>query len=382
MCNNKYMKKIALFGGTFNPVHNEHVALALQAVKDLELDELIVMPTFQPPHKSSQPAPAEDRLQMLKLAFDGCDKITVSDFEIKKQGKSYTFETVEHFKDIADKLYFIVGGDMLKDFKTWRNPDRILKACDLVAFGREDSAVDFEKEQQYFLKTFGKPFVKLSYTGKTQSSTEVRLYASLGLDISEKVPKAVAEYIKEKGLYLPDEYCEFIKKTLTEKRLIHTAEVTLTALSKAKELGLDEKKVRISSLLHDCAKYIDYKTVEDFILPNDLPAPVVHAFLGAYVAEKWLGLTDCEIIDAIKYHTSGKPNMTTLGKLIFVADMVEKGRNYQGVEQLREYFKGDLDVCFRECLKEEMLHLINKKQYIYKDTIEAFDYYVNGEKGE
>ena len=191
------MKKIAVFGGTFNPVHNEHVALAIQAVNELGLDQLIVMPTFQPPHKASQPAPAEDRLQMLKLAFRDCEKITVSDYEIKKQGKSYTFETVEYFKNKIDAtLYFIVGGDMLKDFKTWKNPDRILGACNLVAFGREDSDVDFEKEQEYFRKTFGKEFIKLSYTGKTQSSTAVRLYASLGLDITDKVPLAVAEYVK------------------------------------------------------------------------------------------------------------------------------------------------------------------------------------------
>ena len=377
------MKKIAVFGGTFNPVHNEHVALAIQAVNELGLDQLIVMPTFQPPHKASQPAPAEDRLQMLKLAFRDCEKITVSDYEIKKQGKSYTFETVEYFKNKIDAtLYFIVGGDMLKDFKTWKNPDRILGACNLVAFGREDSDVDFEKEQEYFRKTFGKEFIKLSYTGKTQSSTAVRLYASLGLDITDKVPLAVAEYVKEKGLYPPDKYCEFVKKTLTQKRLIHTAEVTLTALSKAKEVGLDLEKVRIASLLHDCAKYIDYKTVEGFTLPNGVPEPVIHAFLGAYVVEHKLGITDSEIIDAIRYHTSGKPNMSTLAKLVFVADMVEKGRSYQGVETLREYFKGDLDVCFRECLKEEMIHLINKKQYIYKDTIDAFDYYVKSAKGE
>ena len=129
--------------------------------------------------------------------------------------------------------------------------------------------------------------------------------------------------------------------------------------------------------LHDCAKYIDYTKVQGFKLPDGVPQPVVHAFLGAFVAENYLGVKDEEILDAIRYHTSGKANMTTLGKLIFVADMVEEGRVYDEVESLRRaYEEKDFEECFKECLKEEVLHLINKKQYIYVETLNAFDYYV------
>ena len=166
-------------------------------------------------------------------------------------------------------------------------------------------------------------------------------------------------------------------KTLPLKRVKHTADVVIAALQKVKALGLDSEKVKIATTLHDCAKYIDYTKVEGFVLPDKVPAPVVHAFLGAYVAEKVLGVTDPEILDAIRYHTSGKADMTTLGKLVFVADMVEEGRTYEGVEKLRELFeKDDFELCFVECLKEEFLHLLNKKQYIYEQTINAFTYYV------
>jgi len=104
---------------------------------------------------------------------------------------------------------------------------------------------------------------------------------------------------------------------------------------------------------------------------------VVHSFLGAFIAEKYLGVDDQEILDAIRFHTSGKANMTLLGKLIFVADMVEEGRDYEGVEYLRElYEQEDFEKCFVECLKEEFLHLLNKKQRIYVETINAFEYYV------
>ncbi len=373
-----YMKKIAIFGGTFNPVHIEHVSLAKSAIDELGLDKLIVMPTFLSPHKENSPAPAIDRINMLKLAFSDVDKAEISDFEILKQGKSYTYQTVEHFSQDKDvKLYFIVGGDMLANFKTWRYPERILACTTLAVFSRENFFVDYEKERDYFRKTFNAGFVRLNYIGKDYSSTKIRTYAKLGLSLNGLTPNGVEEYISDNRVYSPDKYEQFILETLPEKKLKHTADVVVCALKKAKDLGLDEEKVRIATLLHDCAKYIDYKTVDGFTIDEDVPEPVIHAFLGAFIAKKHLGV-DAEIEDAIRYHTSGKANMTLLSKLVFVADMLEEGRNYLGVEKLRElYEKEDFETCFIECLKEEFLHLINKKQRIYIETINAYDYYVD-----
>ncbi len=376
------MEKIAVFGGTFNPVHKEHVEIALLAVRELKLDKLFIMPTFISPHKNTIPAPAEDRLNMLKLALADYPVVSVCDYEIEKQGKSYTYLTMEHFRSLypTAKLYFVVGGDMLKDFKTWRNPERILQVCDLAVFGREDCLVDFDGEEKYFIDTFGKGFVRLSYTGKVYSSTEIRVYNSLGLDIEKYTHPKVAEYVRQNNLYKGDKYSEYIKKVLPEKRRIHTANVVVTALQRAKELGLDTKKVETACILHDCAKYIDYKTVDGFILPEGVPNPVVHSFLGAYVAETVLGVADEEILDAIRYHTSGKPQMTMLGKLVFVADMIEKDRDYVGVEELRKAYEGDFEECFKKCLYEEVVHLLNKKSNIYIETLNAFDYYINNKK--
>ena len=99
-------------------------------------------------------------------------------------------------------------------------------------------------------------------------------------------------YIKQNSLYKGDKYTEFIAKNLPLKRVKHTADVVITALKKVKPLGLDYQKVKIATTLHDCAKYLDYKTVEGFTLPEGVPAPVEHAFLGAFIAEKVLGVTD------------------------------------------------------------------------------------------
>ncbi len=378
------MERIAIFGGSFNPVHNQHIALAKSVVAELNLDRLIIMPTYTAPHKTDAPAPAEHRLNMLKIAFANEERIEVSDYEISKGGTSYTYLTVEHFKQTTGaEIFFLVGADMLKDFKTWRYPERILNACTLCAFDRTGEYTDYAKEQAYFQKTFGKSFLMLKGVGEERSSTQIRVYNQLGLDITDKTDIGVAEYIKANGVYEGDKYAQFIKKSLPLKRLVHTANVTVCALYKAKELGLDKQKVQVAAMLHDWAKYMDHTLIGGFELPVDVPAPVVHAFLGAYVAQTTLGITDNEVLDAIRYHTSGRANMSTLEKLIFVADMVEDGRTYEGVDKLRKlYYTDDFDKCFKECLAEELKHLLAKKQYVYKETLNASEYYLKDYKGD
>ena len=373
------MKRIAVFGGTFNPVHVEHEKMVDFILKELNLDKIIVVPTNIPPHKKTELAKNEDRLSMLKLCFKDNEKVEVSDFELNNGGTSYSYITVEHFASVYPnaELFFLVGGDMLKDFKTWKNPERILNSATLVAIGREDYKVDYLKEEEYFKKTFNKSFIRLTYDGKDVSSTRIRIYSALGLDVKNMVNKEVNEYIRENKLFQGKKEFEFIKKTLPEKRLIHTAEVTVTALKKVRELGLDKDKVITSCILHDCAKYIDYKSVKGFKLDGDVPKPVIHSFLGGYIVRHHLKIEDEEVIDAITYHTSGKANMTTLGKLLFVADMIEPTRDYEGVETLREIFEEDFERCFIECLKEETIHLVNKKEPIFIETLNAYDYYVN-----
>lgn len=379
MCNNIAMEKIGVFGGTFNPVHKEHVTIAKIAIEALSLDKLIIMPTFMPPHKNGIPAPVQDRIKMLELAFSGVDGVEISDMEAKRQGKSYTYQTLECIaqKETGAKLFFIVGADMLVDFKTWRNPDRILSLATLCCFGREKFNVDYQKEREYFQKTFGKEFVTLPYDGGADCSTAIRIYASLGISLTDMVSEDVEKYIKEKALYSGGKIEEFLKESLTKKRLLHTARVTVCALRRAKEFGVDEKKITTACLIHDCAKYLSYKSFADFTLPDGVPEPVIHSFLGAYVAKEVLGVDDEEILDAVRYHTSGKANMSNLGKLLFVADMVEDGRNYDGVEELRKAFESkSLDECFKACLKEEMIHLLNKGGEIFVETKNAYDYYI------
>lgn len=371
------MKKIVIFGGTFNPPHIEHARLVRAVKEELKPDIIIVVPTFMPPHKNVQPAAGADRVNMLEMALSGITGVEISDYELLSGGKSYTYLTVERFKEIYPdaQLFLVVGGDMLTDFKTWKYPERILAAANLCVFRRKGCAFNVRFEREYFKKRFGKDFRVMKFVGETVSSTAIRTYLAFGL-APEGISEQVFGYIKERGVYPADAYQEYICSHLPEKRVIHTAEVVICALKKAKELNLDYEKVRIAATLHDCAKYDNPANYDGFVLPKDVPPPVVHAFLGAFVAEKVLGVTDKEILDAIRYHTSGKADMSALAKLIFVADMIEKGRHYDGVERLRAEYERDFESCFKECLKEEVLHLINKKSFIYSETFNAYDYYV------
>lgn len=375
------MKRIAIFGGTFNPVHVEHVKTVVAAIDELKLDKIFIVPTFLPPHKNVSPASGADRINMLKIAFRDEKKAEISDFELKNAGKSYSYITAEHFRSLYPdaEIFMLVGGDMLKDFKTWKNPERILNAVNLAAVCREDYDFDENAEREYFKSAFNKDFTLLDFVGKEISSTEIRTYLAFNIK-PQGVDEKVIDYINKNAVYPPDAYQKYILKHLPEKRVIHTANVVVCALKKAKELNLDYEKVRIAATLHDCAKYDDYRDYKDFELPKDVPPSVVHAFLGAFVAEKVLGIKDAEILDAIKYHTSGKAEMSTLSKLIFVADMIEKGRSYDGVDILREKYEKDFESCFRLCLKEEVQHLLNKKQYIYAETLNAYDYYVKDKR--
>jgi nicotinate-nucleotide adenylyltransferase len=344
----------------------------------LGLDKLIVMPTYLSPHKENSPAPAQDRINMLKIAFSGVQKAEISDFEILKQGKSYTYQTVEHFSQDKDvKLYFIVGGDMLVNFKSWRYPERILKCCTLAVFSRENFFVDYEKEREYFHNTFNADFVRLNYVGQDYSSTKIRTYAKLGLSLSGLTPNGVEEYIREKGVYTPDKYEQFILKTLPEKRLKHTADVVVCALKKAKDLGLDEERVRIATLLHDSAKYIevDKKDYEKYGIPSDCPSQVVHQYMGAYIAEKELGITDLDVLNAIRYHTSGRKNMSLLEKIIYTADIIEPSRKFNGVEELRIAVENNFESGFITCVKEILEFLQKSGEEIYPLSVEACEFY-------
>ncbi len=371
------MKKLIFFGGTFDPPQSDHIALAKACEEKFKPDKFIVMPTAVPPHKEVLFSAADaDRFNMCKLAFSSIKNLEVSDYEIKKGGKSYSYETLKALKEkYTDyEIIFPMGTDMLLTFSEWKNPEEILKYATLAVDTRTGDG-SAEEAIAEFNKKFKDEVFLIGHTGSSLSSTEYKISKMLGLSTENMTDKRVEEYIDLHGLYKSDKYFDFVKANLKYSRLVHTKGVILTALKIAKIRKVDLKKTAMAALLHDCAKYLDYRDYKGFELKEDVPESVIHQFLGGYVAKNILGISDYEIIEAITYHTSGKAGMGELAKIIYVADMIEPSRNYDGAEELRKAVFTDFDSGFYLCLKRTVEFLNEGKKDIYNETLNALKYY-------
>ena len=374
--------KIGVFGGSFDPVHLEHINLVNGAIKSLALDKLFVMPAHTPPHKRGKALSLDsDRLELCRVAFSDFERVEVSDYEIKKGGVSYTFETCRHFRELypSAEIFWIVGTDMLRDFPTWKNPEQILSDVTLAVCARAENGDWLKKAKEDFYRLFQREFVVIDYEGKALSSTQIRVMAAAGENLSLCVGEKVAARIREKGLYAIGGAKEALELE-KEPRKAHSLRVAEMAAARAPSLGVSERSAITAALLPDCAKNLDPSSqyLKGFSLLENVPAPVVHQFSGAYVAEYSFGVKDEDVLNAIRYHTSGRPAMSALERLIFLSDMLEDGRDYPGVEKLRALFwdkTDDWTVCMAEALKESLLFLKEKQAPVYALTEEAAKYY-------
>lgn len=173
-----------------------------------------------------------------------------------------------------------------------------------------------------------------------------------------------------------------VKKRLPENRYSHVIGVIETATVLAEEFGVSEQKAEVAAILHDVAKFSDRDWMKSIIEQENMDprlleahAELWHAPVGAYVARKEFGITDEEILDAIRYHTTGRSGMTDLEKVIYIADMVEPNRKFSGVEQLRSKKEEGIDEMMRACINHSITFLESKGQPVFPDSLAcAADY--------
>lgn len=336
--------KIGIFGGTFSPPHNAHRNIAIQAKEQLGLDMLFVLPCGDPYHKHCD-VDKDVRFELARLAFQ--DIALVSDYEIRKEGATYTVDTLHYFcgRYPQAEFYLIMGGDSFVSFDTWRNPQEIAALATLAVVCRD--GLDMQDALKRLQSKFKVSAVFLKAEQSSVSSSEIRLRYQFGMNNSQFVPPIVDNYIKKNALYC--EYREMaakLKEYLPPKRYEHTFYVVKRGLEFASSAEYD--KVFTACLLHDAAKYVklsDYAKY-GYVRNASTPGPVIHAYLGEKVAAIDFGICDKEILDAIKYHTTARPNMTRLDKIVYVADKTEQTRPYP----LDHLLKGTLDEIFVKCL--------------------------------
>lgn len=394
------MSRIGVYGGSFNPPHIGHVAAAREAIDALSLDWLLVIPTYQAPHKQAlEGAPdPETRLRLTRLAFEDVPKAEVSDLEILRQGVSYTVDTLEllHEAYPEDELILLMGTDMLLSFSGWRMPDRIAKLAQLAVMHRQDASdkllAKLDEAIAQIERDFGGRVTRVENRPVEISSTEARRMIVFGLpDFGLAEPVSAA--IREQGLYgwggnlknLPFDRLREVSLDLhDEKRRPHVIGCCETAEQLALRWGEDPAAARRAGILHDITKALSpqaqlavcdrYGAV---LTPFARTHPkMLHAKSGAVIAERIFG-EDPKVCDAICWHTTGKPNMTLLEKIIYLADYMEPNRGFPGVERLRAVIWDDLDAALLEGLSMSLTNLRARKKPIDENTMAAWQYLAN-----
>lgn len=200
------MKRIGIMGGTFDPVHNGHLLLGKQAYEEYGLDEIWYMPSHIPPHKKDRKITAsEDRIEMLRLALQDLPYCIVSDFEMKREGNTYTAHTLALLKEAypEDQFYFIIGADSLFQIERWYHPEKVMALTSLMVSGREYEGAErsFDEQIAYLSEKYGAKIYPLHNEEVDIASADIRRRIAEEKDIVKDVPEAVAQYIKEHGLY-------------------------------------------------------------------------------------------------------------------------------------------------------------------------------------
>lgn len=386
--------KIGIFGGTFNPVHQGHVHLAQQCVEELKLDKLLVIPTKQPPHKQVQElASGEHRAQMCRLAFAEIPQAQVSEMELHREGKSYTADTLTQLKQQFPQaqFYLIVGGDMFLTFHQWNRFEEILQGAALCAACRSQDELPKLQQAKGFLEQYSKNLIILKTRVLEISSTQVRAMLHSQEDCSGVLAPAVYRCILENKLYCATEferqlaeYILLLQKLLKPGRFSHSLNVAQQTELLAKAHGADVKKAKIAGLLHDICKnmpleeQLHWAKKSDIILDNTiLKQPHVwHGFAAAGYLAHELKITDVQIINAVRYHTVARENMSLLEQIVYLADLTSKERDFPSAASLRETVLRSLEEGMLLSLEYTMRQLLDSKSILCLDTCRAYNQYI------
>ena len=382
--------KIAIYGGSFNPPHCGHVEAAAAVMEHLKPDKMLIIPASIPPHKElciDSPDPQE-RLLLTRLAFSELEGAEVSDIEIMREGKSYSAETLEQLMKLypGAEFCFAMGTDMFLSFEQWYRYRFLLENMTLAVFCRcygEDARI--LEHAEYLNKEYGAKCVFVPHEPQPMSSSDIRDMLRRRMGVSY-LPEKVYARIIENGDYgaKPELYWlrEKAHAMLKPSRVAHVIGCEAEAVQLAKRWGEDPENAAEAGILHDITKKLvlsdqlilcrKYGIINDNAEERNFK--LLHAKTGAAVARALFGISD-EVYNAIRWHTTGKPDMTLLEKIIYMADYIEPNRDFPGVEELRKLAYEDLDKAMALGLEMSLEDIKSSGQEPYKDTVEAFEWY-------
>lgn len=382
--------RVGIFGGTFNPIHNGHISLMKHLIAALSLDELLVIPTAAPPHKDGgEVISAEHRFALCRLATEDIPQARVSDIEIRRGGKSYTINTLRLLlaDRPEDEFILLVGSDMFFTLSEWKCADEIMRLVRVAAVAREDDEIErlrecSERYNQNGARTeiVETPVVRLS-------STELRGDS----DKNDGLPEKVRRYIVQNGLYGRekkllvdlDELTAWLRARLSRERFVHTLNVASEALRLAENYGENGDEAYLAGLMHDCCKEIPHEEMLNIIGNSDIiinqsfkDSPKIwHGFAAAEFIQKEFLIYNLEIIEAVRYHTTGRGEMSRVEEIIYLADLVSADRHYNGVEALRAKAYRSIEEAMLEALQFSISSLVKSAAPILPETLAAYERY-------
>lgn len=376
--------RVLLFGGTFDPPHNGHIHLLQQAIRAVAPDWVVVMPACLPPHKSPSTTAPDLRLAMCRCFEPIFPDLEVSSWEIEQGGASYTIDTVAMLENRfpGAQIFLTVGSDMLLSFTGWKDWQQLLARTILVVQSRREGDEKQLAAAAAGLEQKGGRVVFAGGTPLEVSSSEIR--SGRG---RKNIPPQAREIIRRYDLYRPHPTISIegarrlAKRTLSDKRYTHTLNVKKLAVKLAKQYGADPDKAALAALLHDIAKERPKAELLQILQDNAIiakgaaqrPVPVWHGICAALLAQHRWGVQDEEVLSAIANHTAGKPGMTRLDKIIYLADMCSAERSYPEVDWLRALLAQDLDRAMAVSLGQNILWMRQQNKPIDPVSLAAYD---------
>ncbi|WP_423901085.1 nicotinate-nucleotide adenylyltransferase [Eggerthia catenaformis] len=354
--------KIGLFGGSFDPIHKGHIALAKKAIETLSLDSFWFIPAKNNPWKANKIADDEARVKMIEIAIKNLNKVKVSRIELDTNDKkNYTIDTIKKLLILYpdNEYFYLIGMDQVCAFNYWKSAEQFPSLVQLVAFNRGGYPKKHPNLDKYH-------FIKIENILILASSTEAR---EGNLEILDQ---EVLRYISSHGLYLDT----MIEKRMKKKRYEHSLSVAALTKEFALFNHVDPLKGYIAGILHDVAKEMDMDLAREMMkayYPSHLhTSPAIwHQWLSSYIAKYEFLIDDQEILKAIEDHTTASCDMSVLGKCLYCADKLDPLRGYDSSKQI-EICKKDIHEGFRNALIE--FYDFSKKKNRKIDSI-FFDVY-------
>lgn len=388
------MGKIGVYGGSFNPIHMGHLRAAQEVAREFQLDRVLMIPTNIAPHKQQQDYEATglQRLEMVRLAIADLPQFEACDLELKREGKSYTVDTLTQLKQMfpKDELYLIMGTDMFLSLHNWYRPDEICALAHIICAGRDgtDAAVLQAQAKNLQENLNAKVHLAENRVLKMSSTTVRRM---VFFDCAQAyLPGKVYDYIRRNRLYyaganlryLPFEELKRISLSLHKpSRVPHVIGCCETAQKLAARWGENVSLAARAGILHDVTKALDaveqlrvcekYGIIlDDFIIEHH---KLLHSKTAAAIAEHIFGEAR-SVVNAIYWHTTGRANMSTMEKILYIADYAEPNRSFDGVEKIRCHLYEDLDLALYTGFSMSLEELQREGKAFDKHSYEAWRY--------